>query len=191
MKTLKKIAEYQGVSIDSLLSDSTPKEVVAPSPSLNGYIEFDGHIEAVRSIEDIERLLERVKKAANPIDTIVKEPRCILFDLDNTLINSDAKRPYLEVKPLDWAAIHAQIPKYRLYDGIKEVLQWTKDNRIKVSIVSSARRDHIEKVLAHFNLTGYIDYVLGNQWAYKKPNPKLIEMALEALGVKAEKALYI
>lgn len=116
---------------------------------------------------------------------------CLLFDLDNTLINSDAKRPYMKQKPLDWKAIDAQIPKYRLYDGIKDVLHWAQDNGIELGIVSSTRKDHIEKVLKHFNLTDFFDIIIGNQRAYKKPHPKLIQMALEGLDVKAENALFV
>ena len=65
MKSLRKIADKEGVSIDSLLPDSTPKEIVVPAPYINGYIEYKGKIEAVRSVEDIERLLARIKKTAN------------------------------------------------------------------------------------------------------------------------------
>lgn len=191
LKMIHRMAESLQIPYTDLLPDLATKEEKIPEPFINGYIEYDGKIEAVRSVDDIERLLERIRETANPVSTIVKEPCCLLFDLDNTLINSDAKRPYLAQKPLDWQAIHAQIPKYRLYDGIEDVLQWAKDNGIKVGIVSSARRDHIEKVLAHFNLSGFIDIIIGNQWAYKKPNPKLIEMALEGLGVNSDRTLYM
>ena len=119
------------------------------------------------------------------------EGYCLLFDLDNTLINSDAKRPYLQQKPLNWKSIDGCIPEYRIYDGILEVLQWAKEKGIKVGIVSSTKRGHIDKVLKHFNITDYFDLVIGNQRGYKKPHPKLIENALEGLGIKAENALYI
>ena len=190
MKALKKIAEAQGVSISSLLPTKREKKIVT-TPLINGYIEYDGKIEAIRSIDDLRMLLERISPSIKPISESIKEPFALLFDLDNTLINSDAKRPLLKQRPLDWQAINAQIPKYRLYDGIEDVLHWAKDNGIKVGIVSSTKKDHIEKVLKHFNLTDYFDIIIGNQRSYKKPHPKLIEMALESLGAKAEKALYI
>lgn len=192
MNALKKIAEGQGISISSLLPDKKKAaQAKVQQPSLNGYIEYNGKIEAVRSVEDLRILLDRISPSAKPINESVKEPVALLFDLDNTLINSDAKRPFLKQRPLDWKAIDGCIPKYRLYDGILEVLQWAKDKQIKIGIVSSTKKDHIVKVLKHFGLTDYIDIIIGNQRAYKKPHPKLIEMACEALGVKKENTLYI
>ena len=65
MKSLRKIADKEGVSIDSLLPDLTPKEIVATAPSINGYIEYEGTIEAIRSVEDLGRLWNRVSKNTN------------------------------------------------------------------------------------------------------------------------------
>jgi len=198
MKTLSKIADKYQVSIDSLLPDEAA--FVEEKPYINGYVEYNGIIEAIRSKEDLERVWRAVNETSKSTSETDKkeygisrsyEGYCLLFDLDNTLINSDAKRPLMEQKPLDWKSIDGCIPKYRVYEGIVEVLKWAKDKGIKVGIVSSTRRDHIEKVLKFFNLSDYIDLIVGNQRAYKKPHPKLVEMALEGLGVKAENTLYI
>ena len=72
MKSLKKIADFQGASIDSLLPDSTTKDVVSPTPSINGYIEYEGKIEAIRSIGDLERLWNRVNKSTNHVSKSTK-----------------------------------------------------------------------------------------------------------------------
>ena len=191
MKTLRKIAERHGVSVASLLPDKKRNVKVKEQQTINGYIEYNGKIEAVRSVEDLRALLERISPSIKPVIESNKENRALIFDLDNTLINSDAKRPLLKQRPLDWKAIDGCISKYRLYDGIVDVLQWAKDNGIKVGIVSSTKKDHIVKVLKYFGLTGYIDIIIGNHRSYKKPHPKLIEMALEGLGAKAENAIFI
>ena len=67
MKSLKKIADKEGIPISSLLPDSTPKEEKAPAPLINGYIEYEGRIQAIRNIEDLERVWKQVSGKTNPI----------------------------------------------------------------------------------------------------------------------------
>ena len=73
MKSLRKIADKEGISISSLLPDSAPKEEKAPVTSINGYIEYDGIIEAIRSIEDLERVWSRVSGKTNPVSQSPKK----------------------------------------------------------------------------------------------------------------------
>lgn len=73
MKSLKKIADKEGIPISSLLPDSTPKEEKAPAPLINGYIEYEGKIEAIRSIEDLERVWKRVSGKTNPVSKSPKK----------------------------------------------------------------------------------------------------------------------
>lgn len=62
LKALKKIAMTYGVSVSSLMPDRRVRK--APSaPVINGYIEYEGKIEAVRSVEDLERILLAVKNS--------------------------------------------------------------------------------------------------------------------------------
>lgn len=68
MRALNKIAEGQGVSVSSLLPDKKKaKQTKDPQPTLNGYIEYEGKIEAVRSVEDLRALLERISPSVKPI----------------------------------------------------------------------------------------------------------------------------
>ena len=67
MKSLRKIADKEGIPISSLLPDSAPKEEKVPVPNINGYIEYDGKIEAIRSVEDFERIWKQVSGKTNPV----------------------------------------------------------------------------------------------------------------------------
>ena len=67
MKSLKMIADKEGVTIDSLLPDSNPREEKAPAPLINGYVEYDGKIEAIRSVEDLERVWKQVCGKTSPV----------------------------------------------------------------------------------------------------------------------------
>ena len=73
MKSLKKIALAQGVSIDTLLPDNALKEETKPTPPINGYIEYDGKIEAIKCVEDLARLWSRVSGMANLVSNSTKK----------------------------------------------------------------------------------------------------------------------
>ena len=73
MKSLKKIADKEGIPISSLLPDSTPKEEKAPAPLINGYIQYGGRIEPIRNIEDLERIWKRVSGKVNPVSPSPKK----------------------------------------------------------------------------------------------------------------------
>ncbi len=62
MKSLKKIADWKGISVAALMPDKKRMTRKPKQPSVNGYIEFDGKIEAVRSVEDLERVLLALKE---------------------------------------------------------------------------------------------------------------------------------
>ena len=71
MKSLNKIADYQGVTLTSLMPDKRVKKIPV-TPVINGYIEYDGKIEAIRSIEDLERIWNYVSKNTNHVSKSTK-----------------------------------------------------------------------------------------------------------------------
>ena len=56
MKALKKIADKEGVPVASLLPDGKRRPKVKKDALINGYIEYDGKIEAIKSVKDLERI---------------------------------------------------------------------------------------------------------------------------------------
>ncbi len=74
MTSLKKIAKAQGVSISSLMPSNREKKM-QPAPLINGYIEYDGTIEAIKSVEDLERVWNRVSGKTTPVCKQTTEPQ--------------------------------------------------------------------------------------------------------------------
>ena len=61
MTSLKKIADYMGISLSTLIPSKRERKMPA-APVINGYIEYAGKIEAIRSVEDLERIWLAVKE---------------------------------------------------------------------------------------------------------------------------------
>ena len=54
---IEEIAEKLGIKFSDLVTDTDAE----PQPVVSGYIEFAGEIVKISSVEDIEKVLERVK----------------------------------------------------------------------------------------------------------------------------------
>lgn len=99
--------------------------------------------------------------------------KALILDFDHTIFNTDADSEVRKIsKVKDWDLIFSKIPEYKLYDGWREVFSEAKAKGIKIAIVSTAKKDLIQRTLKHFQLD--CDVIVGWQRCYKKPNPKLI-----------------
>lgn len=116
--------------------------------------------------------------------------KALILDFDHTIFNTDADNEVRKIsKVKDWDLIFSKIPEYKLYDGWREVFSEAKAKSIKIAIVSTAKKDLIQRTFKHFQLD--CDVIVGWQRCYKKPNPKLIEMALDKLKVNKDEVISI
>lgn len=154
-------------------------QVIKDSEKLISFIEREG-IPKIKA--------RRPKPFVPPIkDTICK---CIITDFDNTLFDTSIDRTLRRAKgEKDWEAIYALIPQYRLYDGWKDVFDWAKQKGVKIGVVSNASRELIERTLKHFDLQ--YDCVIGYRQFFEKPNPILMNFALEKLNVLPENVISV
>ena len=81
--------------------------------------------------------------------------------------------------------------KTRPYEGIISLLKELKKLNIKVAIVSNKFNDAVAE-LAEIYFKGLVDVAIGEQCGVKKkPAPDMVNMALEKLGKKRDRAVYI
>lgn len=70
--------------------------------------------------------------------------------------------------------------KIELKPYAKEILSFTKDNKIKLGLVSSTFEYKALKILKYFKLLDYFDFmVFGNQVKNLKPDPEIYLLALD------------
>ena len=116
--------------------------------------------------------------------------KALILDFDHTLFNTDADREVRKnSKVKDWDLIYSKIPEYKLYDGWREVFSIAKARGAKIAIISTAKKDLIQKTLDYFGLQ--CDIIVGWQRCYQKPHPHLVEMALNKLQVSKDYVISI
>lgn len=120
--------------------------------------------------------------------------KAVIFDLDNTLISTNALREYRETgrfKDID----DDLRGKTKIYLPVINMLKKLKDAGIKLAILTNSPRAYALPLLKHHNLHNFFDAVVtyddvGSQG--KKPSPKGLNEVLRALSIpKAENAIYV
>jgi len=80
----------------------------------------------------------------------------------------------------------------RLYPDVRESLDALRLDGIRAVIATNKERRYTERVLAAHDLAGHFDRVLcGDTMPVRKPDPAGILECLQALGVPAERALFV
>lgn len=116
--------------------------------------------------------------------------KALILDFDYTLFDTSSDNEVRKnSKTKDWDIIYSKIPEYKLYDGWREVFETLKNKNIKIAIISTAKRELIEKTLEFFNMQ--CDVIIGWQLYYQKPHPHLVQMALDRLHISNEDVISI
>ena len=102
----------------------------------------------------------------------------VIFDLDQTLIESS---PLEELRrQRRWAEVYANIEKCDLYNGMTDVFSKIKESNIIISIVSSAPKSYIERMVNFFNIP--CNYIVGyHDVTRQKPYPDPFFRAMQLM----------
>lgn len=122
MKSLKKIALAQGISIGTLLPDNTVKEEKTPPPPINGYIEYDGKIEAIKSVEDLSRLWTRVSGMANLVSNSTKKKEKITSEPRKQTTKVEEKPKYnIKCSDEGYAYFYKDVPLSNWWNSVPAI----------------------------------------------------------------------
>ena len=109
----------------------------------------------------------------------------LLFDLDKTLINTEAARPYRENR--NWREAYAQIPNFQLYDNLIELVhELTEDHRIY--IVTTSPSKYAQLVCSTWNIP-YSGMTAYHDTRMHKPHPEPYLRTLSHYKLGAEDCL--
>ncbi|RPI73954.1 MAG: HAD family hydrolase [Ignavibacteriales bacterium] len=82
------------------------------------------------------------------------------------------------------------IDKSELYPSVKETLEEIKKKNILISLLTTKGQDQAEKIIEHFKLSEYFDYIMGRRTGMPvKPNPEPLFEICKSLKVKPEETL--
>jgi putative hydrolase of the HAD superfamily len=95
--------------------------------------------------------------------------------------------------PMTLAEIYRGVTrrKLKLYPHVRSTLNILRE-RMPLAIVSDGQSSYARGELHKVGLTGYFNpIVVSGDHGYRKPDPRLFQMALDGMGVRAENALYV
>ncbi len=85
--------------------------------------------------------------------------KALILDFDMTLFNTRPSKDARLAK--DWDKAYEQIPQFTLYDGWREVFDYTKAHGIKTILISRATKNLMERTLNHFGIS--CDVIIGSR----------------------------
>lgn len=139
---------------------------------------------------------EGIAKERNPkpkpfkAPTIDRKTKCLVLDFDDTLFDTSADDAYRKCEgKKDMDKAKEMIPQYRLYEGWQDVIDWVKNNGVKIAILSAASSKLIEDAMMHFSVP--CAAIIGYQPYIEKPNAILGNMLQERLNVRHEQIIYV
>ncbi|MCL2858508.1 MAG: HAD family phosphatase [Streptococcaceae bacterium] len=106
------------------------------------------------------------------------------FDAQKRKELEEIYKAYKQTHPLDYSSL--------LCEGVKEILEYAKNEGYKIGLASSSSRKDIDTALATHDLTTYFQVILsGDEFKETKPHPEIYLTAMEKLEVKPEETLVI
>ncbi len=112
----------------------------------------------------------------------------IIFDLDQTLVDSSVAEPYRDRR--DWKTVYSLISSFNLYDGWETVFNKIRDQGIICCIVTNSPSTYASKVVKHFNVP--CEFIIGYHDVQKrKPNPDPMLLALNRLKLRPEEVVSL
>lgn len=84
------------------------------------------------------------------------------------------------------------IDETKVYSGVFELLQFLKENNIKIALLTTKAQEQADKITAHFNLDNYFDMITGRRIGIPvKPAPEPLLLICEQLNVLPSETLMV
>lgn len=115
-----------------------------------------------------------------------------IFDSFRRELGIDDARADFAVTKYREAYAESGILKFRIYDGILDLLRELKDNGIKIGIASAKPQKFIIRIVAHLGLEDYFDYISAPaDDKADQSKVRLITKAAEALKAEKSRVLMV
>ena len=153
------------------------------------FLEYDLQAQFIENIKEHDRTLtplersEVVGKGLSEIPAIVKKLSGSSLPLD------EIKQRYFDF----FKQLFSTVDYRSIFRAdILEIIEFAKQNQIKLAVASSSRLEHIQNILTECGIIQHFDFIVsGEQFERSKPDPTIYNYTLEKLGVQPESAVAI
>jgi HAD superfamily hydrolase (TIGR01549 family) len=115
-------------------------------------------------------------------------PRAVIFDLDQTLVDSRALEDLRDSSR--WREAIGRVSETVAYEGINELLLWLRSRSIKVGIVTNAPSNYCRAVLNHHSWQ-FDSTICWHDTAKHKPDPEPFLAALDRMNLSAAHTISV
>ncbi|WP_187355481.1 HAD family hydrolase [Paenibacillus tengchongensis] len=112
----------------------------------------------------------------------------IIFDLDQTLIESHTAEQYRTARK--WDVVYEMVPKLTPFEGIHELLTELNLNSVPYGIVTSSPASYCNRIIKHWNWNTQFT-VCFHDTTKRKPHPDPINLAVRKLGLPKQSIVSI
>lgn len=113
--------------------------------------------------------------------------KAVVFDLDDTLIDTSLLRVYRDSRR--WKDAVREVGRTTLFDGVRETIQALDNRHIPWAVVTTSVSFYANAVLSHHNLKAKV--LVAYHDATPKPSPAPIHLALQRLGIEPDDVVGI
>jgi phosphoglycolate phosphatase-like HAD superfamily hydrolase len=106
------------------------------------------------------------------------QKRYVIFDLDQTLVDSSALANERDKK--DWDAVYRGVSKVQIYPGVLDLLKAVRDAGYKIAVVTSSPKRYCDEVCKRLGIISDVS-VCYDDVARPKPQPDSFRLALALL----------
>ena len=85
------------------------------------------------------------------------------------------------------------INESKLYPGVEEILSYLSNGKnIKVSLLTTKGQDQAEKIITHFKLDKYFDYIMGRrEGVAHKPSAEPLQLICKDLDIETKETMMV
>ena len=122
----------------------------------------------------------------------VGKPSNILWSLMKDRYGLKPSEDELEQRQYNYILEEVEENQIQPSEGLIELLQWLKEEQIRIGLVSSSWGSFVHSVLEHYNIKHFFDYVIaGDDVERKKPFPDGYLKALDLFSLPSSSAIAI
>ncbi len=165
------IFDMDGVIVDTeYLEFSMQKQFIENIKEHNRPITLEQQSEVVgKSLKEIPMVIKKLTESSLPIEEIQVRYQQFFQDLFSSM-------NYLTIFRTD----------------IKKIIQFAKQNQLKLAVASSSAKAHIDNILTACGIREAFDFIIsGDQFEHSKPDPTIYRYTCEKLDIAPENAVAI
>ncbi|MBN6067623.1 HAD family phosphatase [Aggregatibacter actinomycetemcomitans] len=153
------------------------------------FLEYDLQAQFIESIKEHDRTLTPLERSEVVGKGLAEIPEIVKKLSGSSLSLEEIRQRYFDF----FKQLFATVDYRAIFRAdIQQIIDFAKQNGIKLAVASSSHLDHIQNILTECGIIQHFDFIVsGEQFKRSKPYPTIYRYTLEKLGVQAQNAIAI